>query len=321
MKLQNGKSLLEQESAYMRSMKHIESNKDYLNDLQSFLKVENQIKNSINFSKDFTKSRYLSEADEVSRTLTYIPKRNVKFIPSNLMSYGDPGSNIGLKKSQQQHENNNNFKSKTVREPNSHLLDRSNNDNTHNSVFYNYGFHNKTVDAEYLNFKTNFILKFAKNISKYEKIFHIMDSVSDNNKKFVSESFMKLKSLSEKKDRILFDNNEVKNTTSSFSWKENIILFYEFETIWQKICDLILKELKSSKEVMISLAKKNTDLEAQVQANTAEIYNLTEFIRINDLHNKAATQKKKLKHFYDMKQEFERRENLNLVNMNRLEEQ
>lgn len=312
MKLQNGKRLLESESAYIRSIKDLEGNKDYLNDLHNFLKVENQIKSSINFSKDFTKSRYLSEADDASRTLSYIPKRNVKFIPSNLMSYGNPSSNMAYKKSQE----NPNPKANTVREATNANFDSSNG----SSVFYNYGFHNKSVDADYLNFKTNFILKFSKNVSNYEKIFQVMDSVSDNNKKFVSESFVKLKGLSEKKDRILFDNNELKSSTN-FNWKENIILFYEFETIWQKISEIILKELRSTREIMISLAKKNTDLEGQVKDNAAEIYNLSEFIRINDLHNKAATQKKKLKHFYDMKQDYERKENLNMINLHRLEDE
>ncbi len=312
MKLQNVKSLLENESAYIRSIKENGGKKDYLNELNNFLKVENQIKGTINNSRDFSKQKYFNEADEISKSLTYIPKSRIKFLPSNLMSYGNPSSNIAYKKSQDL--------------TNSKSLNNGNNTTTNNelynsnSIYYNYGYNNKSIDQDYLNFKTNFILKFSKNISNYEKLFLIIDCVSENNRKFITESFVKLKNLSEKKDRILFDNNEIKNS-SNFNWKENIILFFEFESIWQKISDIVLKELKSTREIMISLAKKNTDLEAKVQENTTELYNLNEFIRINDMHNKAATQKKKLKHFYDMKQDYERKENLNLINLHRLEDE
>jgi len=304
----HAKNHMENECAYIRSMKEIDGKKDYLNDLHNFLRVENQIKNSISYSRDFTKSKYLNEADEGSKTLSYIPKRNVKFIPSNLLSYGNPSTNIAYKKSQEI--------SSLKGTNNNSNIDKSNS----NSVFYNYGFHNKNVDTDYINFKTNFILKFAKNISNYDKIFQNVDAVSDNNKKLISESLTKLKNLSEKKDRILFDNNEITNT-NNFNWKENIILFFEFETIWQKICEIVLKELKSTREILITLAKRNNDFEAQLKENSSEINNLNEFIRINDMQNKATTQKKKMKHFYEMKQEYERKENLNMINLHRLEDE
>lgn len=267
------------------------------------------MKNSININqRENDKTKYLKEADNISKTLTYIPKKNVKFIPSNLMSYGNPSTNIAYRKSTDSISKSNTFSTGNIELHNS------------NSVYLNYGFNKKNVDVEYLNFKTNFILKFSKNISIYDKIFLNMDAVSDNNKKFVSENFMKLKSLSEKKDRILFDNNEVKNS-SNFNWKEMIILFFEFESKWQKIIDIVTKELKSTREIMISLAKKNTELEKLSEDYAEEIASLSEFIKINDLENKATAEKKKLKHFYDMKQEFEKKENLNLINLHRLEEE
>merc|ERR1711957_615868 len=93
----------------------------------------------------------------------------------------------------------------------------------------------------------------------YDKINSLTDSVSENNKKLVADGIKKLKNLSEKKDRILFDNKETSDG-SLYNWKENIILFFEFETIWQKITDIVLKELKNTRDLMIVLAKKNNEM-------------------------------------------------------------
>ena len=60
------------------------------------------------------------------------------------------------------------------------------------------------------------------------------------------------------KDRIFFDNIEIgenkdnKDNKSIFNWKENIILFFEFETIWQKI-------FESSTVSNISFSQKISD--------------------------------------------------------------
>ena len=72
---------------------------------------------------------------------------------------------------------------------------------------------------------------------------------------------------------------------------------------------------------MIDLAKKNNELTETTKENTEKIYELTEFIRTNDINNKAETIKKKINHFYVKKQEYERKENLDIINIYRLEEQ
>ena len=97
----------------------------------------------------------------------------------------------------------------------------------------------QTSEYDYLNFKTNYILKFAKNIENFEKFSKYFDFISENNKKSFIDHFETLKKLSEKKDRILFDvinpNNKLNNSIDN--WKECSILFYEFEVYWQKLAE------------------------------------------------------------------------------------
>lgn len=296
------KNIVHNESAYNSSLKDFDGSREYLNDLNKFLLIDNQMGKK---SYSYSKSKYIEEADQASKTLNYLPKKNIKFVPSNLLSYGNPSTNMAYKTSSME-----NLMGKISPK----------NDIHSNSIYYKQGFNNKSIDTEYINFKTNFILKFSKNIGNFDKLGSFTDSVSDNNKKLVVDGIKKLKNLSEKKDRILFDNNEISDK-SLYNWKENIILFYEYETIWQKITDIILKELKNTRELMIVLAKKNNELTETTKENAQKINKLTDFIRINDISNKAETTKKKMRHFYEKKQEFERKENLDFINIYRLEEE
>jgi hypothetical protein len=171
-----------------------------------------------------------------------------------------------------------------------------------------------------MNFKTNFILKFAKNINNYDKLFSFTNYVSENNKKYVYEGIKMLKNYSEKKDRILFDNMEISDKCL-YNWKENVILIFESECIWQKITDIILKELKNTRELMLTLAKKNKEFTDENKKLSDDLKKLNEFIRVNDFYNKAETEKKKMKTFYELKKDFERKENMGLMNIHRLEDE
>ncbi len=327
MKLTAIKNVIHSESAYNSSLKDLEGTRDFLNDLNKFLYINNQTaKKPINYSK----SKYIEQADQASKTLNYLPKKNIKFVPTNLFSYGT-GSPSGINSPNLNYRSSSidNFllNKKNSQSPLTSTQNNQNNDVILNSQYYKQGFQNKKLDSDYINFKTNFILKFSKNVGNYDKLISLVDSVSDNNKIWVLDGIKKLKSLSEKKDRIFFDNIEIgenkdnKDNKSIFNWKENIILFFEFETIWQKITDIILKELKNTRELMLALGKRNNELTEINKENNDKIYKLNEFIRVNDMNNKAETMKKKIKNFYKKKQEFERKENLDFINLHRLEEE
>ena len=106
-----------------------------------------------------------------------------------------------------------------------------------------------------------------------------------------------------------------------YNWKENVILIFESECIWQKITDIILKELKNTRELMLTLAKKNKEFTDENKKLSDDLKKLNEFIRVNDFYNKAETEKKKMKTFYELKQDFERKENMGLMNIHRLEDE
>jgi hypothetical protein len=351
MKLTAIKNVIHSESAYNSSLKDLEGTRDFLNDLNKFLYINNQTaKKPVSYSK----SKYLEQADQASKTLNYLPKKNIKFVPTTLFSYGSgygsgsgtglgsitgvggsggsAGNGVGAGNISGINSPNLNYRSSSIdslfgKNINSPSISIQNNDVILNSQYYKQGFHNKTLDSDYINFKTNFIIKFSKNVGNYDKLKSLVDSVSDNNKKWVLDGLKNLKSLSEKKDRIFFDNIEIgdnkdyKDNKSIFNWKENILLFFEFETIWQKLTDIILKELKNTRELMLVLAKKNNEFTEINKENLEKINKLNEFIKANDMNNKAETMKKKIKNFYEKKQEYERKENIGFINLHRLEDE
>jgi hypothetical protein len=301
MKLQNNKSnknILPNESLYNITLRDCDGSREYLNDLNKFLQID---KKENKKTLSFNKSKYIEEADQFSKTLYYVPKKKVNFVPVNLLSYGNSSSNLPYKKIKNDSSNSKFFS-----------------DNESNTVYFNHGYNKKNIDLEYMNFKTNFILKFSKNINKYDKLFSYADYVSDNSKKSVTEGIKMLKNYSEKKDRILFDNMELSDK-NLYNWKENIIYIFEIETLWQKITDIILRELKNTRELMLVLSKKNKELTEENKKLSDDVYKLNEFIRVNDIYNKADTVKKKIRHFYDLKQDFERKENMGMMNIHRLE--
>lgn len=323
MKLQKVKTNPQNDSLYNITLRDYDGSREYLNDLNKFLLIDKEKENNENKKKDkrnwsFCKTKYIDEANQFSKTLNYLPKNKINFVPSNLLSYGNPSTNMAYKRI-----NNSNKKSENsikIFNENNKELNNSNNFLESNSIYYNHGYNKKNIDSEYMNFKTNFILKFSKNVNNYDKLGSITDTISENNKKLVSDGIKKLKRYAEKKDRVLFDNMEVSDK-NLYNWKENIILFFETETIWQKISDIILKELKNTRELMLILAKKNKELTDENKIFSDKIYKLNEFIRVNDFHNKSETMKKKMRNFYEKKQEFERKENMDFMNIHRLEEQ
>jgi len=304
------------------------NNREYLNELNRFLKIESQLKNNLKTIKTSRKksssnSNYLGDlASDSHQSISYIPKRKVKFIPGNLISHADTNS-IPIKiKSQEKNV------SKSLFSLNNSLISMNNNNNKSNYdvdlVYNEYGIKNNSVDPEYLNFKTNFILKFSKNIAQYEKLYIYTDAVSDNYKRNLAlDNMKKLKNLSEKKDRMFFEDSQVKNNanTSYFNWKEMIIFFFEFETLLQKIFDIVFKELKNTKDLMISIAKKSIGLESQLKEKDQELSQINEFIKENDLHGKMKVYKQKQNNYDELKKECQRKENLNMINVYRLEEE
>ena len=184
-------------------------------------------------------------------------------------------------------------------------------------------------DLDLLAFKTNFIVKFSRNLENYDKIFLLIDRVSESNKKIAFEYYYRIKSLTEKKDKIIFNTiifnqiqNKEKNMNALFeNWKENITIMFEFESYWQKLIELILKELKGYNEKNIDLNKKVKDKDCFIMNKDNEINQLNDYIKKNDIHHKALAKKKKQNEIKEIKSEYDKKDKLNMMSVYRLEEE
>ena len=238
---------------------------------------------------------------EIPSSISYLPKRNCKITTAGLSKLPIPEN--GLKK----------FFEKKQMESDKDTNLEINNQN----------------DLDLLSFKTNFIVKFSRNLENYDKIYSLLDRVSENNKKIAFDYYYRIKSLTEKKDKVIFNtsvftqnfNGEKSMVSVLDNWKENISIMYEFESYWQRIVELILKELKVYHEKNIDLNKKVKDKDSFLINKDNEINNLNDYIKKNDINYKALVKKKKSNDIKELKSEYEKKEKLNIINMYRLEEE
>ena len=298
MKLRKLKDVLKKEKTEKNKIQF--SEKIFNKDLNQFLIVERlssgekPYKNSLKDAIEIRNNKNF-DSENVSHKISYVQKRKIEFIPSNLMSYGNLTHNPS-------NNNNNSPKSKT-----------QTNFNFKNPISDN----NKNIEIDYMNYKTNFILRFSKNINNYDKIISILDSLTFVNKTYYKENFFKLKNYSEKKDKILFENSDYKNT-SFFDWKEVVLFLYDFENLWQKIIDNLIKELKKNLDLNLINIRKAKDCEEEVLNKNKKIDELENFIRLNDIHTKVSKHNKHLHAIEEIKSGYERNENKKMIEITTL---
>jgi hypothetical protein len=305
-------------------------------DLTSFIKVDSLLstkkkfhsnaKQIVSGDRDYQKNKFYNDkkCNELISSISYLPKNRIKFTPLNLMSYPSPNKfSIG---------NKHNSRSDKIED--SLMPFQMGNKNETSSNGTNYMMSGS--ENEFLTFKTNFILKFAKNVEVYDKVNKYLDIISDSNKKNIFDYFRRIRTCTDKKDQILFDsmnyniltennkNNESNSNKANSNykhWKECTILFYEFEVFWLKLSDIILKELKSAKDSNILLAKKNSDQTNIISQREKEVSELNELIETHDIYNKTQKAKKKNSELNEIKEEYNRKDKINVFNVYRLEEE
>jgi len=265
------------------------------------------------------KRNYDLEIEKASKVISYVPKNNVRFIPSDIKSYGNL-NNFDFSKT--------NINNSTYNK----MPDYLQHSKTQNNFFkfqnnnLNYGNDNShainlnNIDMDYLNFKTNFLLKFSNNINKYNKLLTVIETLAYNNKKIFHEKIQKLKGLAENKDKILLEGHNAKNQNIT-TWKNTLIYIYESENLWQKITQNLLKEFKKNLDSNIVLMKKVEDCEEELDQKNKKIEELNEFIRINDIHTKISKFNKTLEMVNDVKAHYEKKENKSLIEMFNMENQ
>jgi len=176
-------------------------------------------------------------------------------------------------------------------------------------------------EIDYMKFKSYFLLKFANSHESYEKLLNNLNMVSLSNQKILKEQFKNIKALSDKKERILFDSSGNNIGNNIVQVKDYTKLFYDFEFFWLKISEILFKELKSLKDDNMQMLKKQKDEENSKDVKDAEILKLTKFIQENDMNFKSIMNGKKLRDLNEIKEEYEKKEKINLLNTYRLEEE
>ncbi len=321
----------EQEIAEERMQNNYNGNKLYTLERLKSSDLRN-IQTSKHSQNSSNKLKYELEIQKGSRIISYVPKHNVKFAPSDIKSYGNSYNNHLIKTN----FNFNKIPELYNNKANVHYNNDCNVDvlptqsKTQNNFFKfqspfiegeplsdRNGKLDSDIDMDFLSFKTNFLLKFTKNINQYDKVIKSIESMCQFNKKPFFDGIYKLKYLSEKKDKILLENNN-KNLNYSM-WKETIIFIHEFECIWQKLIESSFKELKKYSDSNIMILKKNNDQEEDLQNKTKKIEELNEYIRVNELETKVAKFQKTLEMIEDVKSQYEKRENKAMIEMFNME--
>jgi len=307
------------DSIYEKSIReNVEVN--YLNELNSFLKVNSKsltnqgAKNSSREknSKNYKTINTEKEKSYDSEYMIFMPKKKIEnsnaLYYSGLLNYNtisQSDEKIFLKSLPQQNKPPTNY-SKTPL--NFHKINN--------------------MEMDFMKFKSNYLLKFASNHDDYDKMSNNFNMTSFSNQKFLREYLKNIKSITDKKERILFDNiddyatihqNKIEGNLSLT--KDCTKLFYEFEFYWLRLCDIVFKEIKSLKDENISLLKKIRDEENSKILKDEEIQRLNKFIKDNEISYKSSLNGKKLKDLNEIREDYEKREKINLLNSFRLEEE
>jgi len=115
--------------------------------------------------------------------------------------------------------------------------------------------------------------------------------------------------------------NTAEIKTNTEAWKDCVKLFYDYETYWLNIADILFKDLNFYYQSNIELHKKNSQLQSTNENNKKEIEYLNKFIENNDIDYKAMIREKGVKEIDTMKKQLEQKEKFNLINVYRLEEE
>jgi hypothetical protein len=278
------------DSIYNKALRDNNQNPDIVKELNNYLTVSSSERKAkidlITLEKPVTDMTHpLKQNLTDSRIINYLPERQANFTPSNLLSYP--------------------IKNKAF-----------------NAIKINkkIGKSSTTSDTDILTFQTSHMLKFAKSAENYHKMHNYIENQGDGVKKLSLDSYVKLKSINDRRDKIVFDHFSVDEGNYSL-YREIVFLLYDYEQTWQKLLDISLRENKRLRDDNIGVLKRYNDLEGLNESNKKEISYLKEYIGDNDVTYKNILRKKKLNEADILKDEFDRRGKLNMIKQHQLEEE
>lgn len=187
----------------------------------------------------------------------------------------------------------------------------------------------EALEHEYFAYKTNYILKFGKNPSLFQKLIQHLEKVSEKNKNLLSQSIYRLKIISEKRDKVLMNTEKLPTEgsidnfikTNLNNWKDLMPLILDQEITWLKTAETSFCELKELNDLVIHLTKKLNEKESILKTREDEIAYLNSYIKENDINYKSLIIKKQNDKISQLKSNYQNREKVNLIKTLNLEEQ
>jgi len=180
-------------------------------------------------------------------------------------------------------------------------------------------------EINFIEFKTNIIMKFAKSFNIFNHLPSYFENLSDVNKHYIKDCYYKLKVLLEKRENVLFDFEKLITNFNLVNnlekWKNYLDVFYNFEILMEKMVDTTFKEHKQY--VTECNLKQKIIEEKDIELNTKnkEIERLKKFIDDNNLNYKSKNKQSKTSEKGTLISEYEKKDRLNQINIFRLEEE
>ena len=115
---------------------------------------------------------------------------------------------------------------------------------------------NKELNND-LEFKTNYILKYAQNADNFYKLEKNNMVIREEKRRMYDEIYIKLRKALESQTRLFFDNRNFTGNISPLLVKNLIIFCFDFNNNVNRFCNFLVNELKNEKEQNMKLLKKN----------------------------------------------------------------
>ena len=172
-----------------------------------------------------------------------------------------------------------------------------------------------------LEFKTNYILKYAQNADNFYKLEKNNIVIREEKRRIYDEIYNKIRKALENQTRLFFDNKNFSGNISSLLVKNLIIFCFDFNNNINHFCNFLVSELKNEKEQNMKLLKKNYEQELKLQSKIKELDELNKYLIRYDVSNKILLKKTNEESLGEIKGNFFQKENSYLITIYKLEQE
>ena len=246
------------------------------------------------------------------------------------------------------HQNNLNLISSDFNSNQNNQINNSNNPNKQNSIS-NLN-HISNPEQKVIDFKTEYMSKFSSLIPNYGLLANKLDNEDSNFQSIFYEHLHKLKYLSEKKDKVLFEEDasifrsktlfkvqgiEITHDfltdvfyhrnfslePLSIRWKNTVKNYYDFEKTILSLFHILFNKIYSIKNDNMQLHKALYDKDKHNKTYKDRIKELENYININDVDYKGVFKRNMENNLKEVKERFREQEKIGVMNVYKYEEE